>query len=131
MNALKAQVLELQGRNQRIAVHLSPVKEARREVVGDMNETVEMHDLSGDESTPAYQQIELRVTVSKNDCDMVDLVFHLLECLKQMEEKMSIVSMQADTELHHMNQFNQAIFRLKIKVRFLTWRSWKLLLVER
>lgn len=81
-----------------------------------MNEAVEMHGLSGNESTPAYQQINLRVTVSKNDCDMVDLVFHLLECLKQMEEKMSIVSMQADTELHHMNQFNQAIFRLRIKV---------------
>lgn len=115
LNALKAQVLELQGRNQRIAVHLSPAKEAQGEV-GDMNEAVEMHGLSGNESTPAYQQINLRVTVSKNDCDMVDLVFHLLECLKQMEEKMSIVSMQADTELHHMNQFNQAIFRLRIKV---------------
>lgn len=85
MNALKAQVLKLQGRNQRIAVHLSPAKEARGEA-GDMNETVEMHGLSGDESTPEYQQIELRVTVSKNDCDMVDLEFHLLECLKQMED---------------------------------------------
>ncbi|KAJ8643427.1 hypothetical protein MRB53_005175 [Persea americana] len=114
LNALKARVLELQGRNQRIAVHLSPAKEAQGEV-GDMNEAVEMHGLSGNESTPAYQQINLRVTVSKNDCDMVDLVFHLLECLKQMEEKLSIVSMQADTELHHMNQFNQAIFRLRIK----------------
>lgn len=117
LNALKAKILELQGRNQRIAVHLSPAKEARGE--------------AGDESTPAYQHIELRVTVSKNECDMVDLVFHLLEFLKQMEEKMSIVSMQADTELHHMNQFNQAIFRLKIKVWFLTWTFWKLLLVER
>lgn len=119
LNALKAQVLELQRRNQLITTHLWPGKEAQEEV-DDPNERVKIRAISVGDLTSEYRQFELRVAVNENDCDTTDLVSRLLERLKQMEDKMSIVSMQADTQVHHMNQFNQAIFRLKIKVSFLS-----------
>lgn len=111
---LKAQVLELQEKNRSMEALLLSEKEALEEVSAWNQRTV-VQVVEAPESSSQSRRIELRVLVRSEDCELTDLLLRLLKCLKQMQN-VSLVSIDADTQMQETNLFNRAIFRLQIKV---------------
>lgn len=117
LSGLKAQVLELQNKNQALETQLLSEKEDCKELGGgdggSEREAVEVLDVS--QSSSGERRIELRVISREEECDLIDLLIRLFECLRQMQD-VSLEFVDADTQMHQMNPPNRAIFTLKIKV---------------
>lgn len=63
---------------------------------------------------PHVHQINLRINVVQ-ECDVVELVLHILECLKLMKN-VSLVSVDAYTFSPQMKLHAKAIIKLRVKV---------------
>lgn len=84
LNLLKAQIKELEERNSALEMQVQVQKEDEVDMsIGDSNERVEVQVNRVSESTLETQQIDLRMVV-KEDCDMIDWVTRVLECLEEM-----------------------------------------------
>ncbi|KAJ8640970.1 hypothetical protein MRB53_017664 [Persea americana] len=117
LHVLKAQVLDLQKKNQALKTSLLPEKEDSKDVYSGDGETsgravVEVVGVS--ESSSGDRRIEVRVIAREEECDMIDLLIGLLEYLRQMQD-VSLEFVDADTQLHQISPVNQAILTLKIK----------------
>ncbi|KAF8393545.1 hypothetical protein HHK36_021789 [Tetracentron sinense] len=114
LSSLKAQVFELDQKNKQLEALLSPAKETSEEAnINDSSSRRVDVRVTTSESTCEERNINLLVTV-RGDCVVLNLVIRILEFLKQIKD-ISLVSMEADTQLQQSNSFNRAIFRLKIK----------------
>nr|DAD44403.1 TPA_asm: hypothetical protein HUJ06_002633 [Nelumbo nucifera] len=116
LNALKAQVLELQQKNQLLEARLSPEKEVSEEgntVTGSPGRRVDIRVTHAAESASEEREIDLQVTVLQ-DCDLLELSIRLLESLKQITD-VSLVSMEAHTQMQQTGSYNRVTLRLNIK----------------
>ncbi|PIA42982.1 hypothetical protein AQUCO_02000438v1 [Aquilegia coerulea] len=117
LSNLQTEVLELKQKNQllegRTTSHArGPGEELDQ--TGSSNEKIDVQIIQTSESTSEEHEIDLQVIV-KGDCNMVDLIINILGFLKLVNE-VSLVWMNADTELLQTTSINQVILRLKIKV---------------
>ncbi|XP_058073913.1 putative transcription factor bHLH041 [Magnolia sinica] len=116
LSALKVQLVELKDKNRMLETQVSLAREDREDSDTQIERVViQAVGASSEPLSAEERQIELRVRVREEDCDMGVLVRRILECLKQMKD-ISIVSLEAHIQLHHTNRWNRVIFRLKIKV---------------
>lgn len=117
LGVLKAQVLDLQKKNQALKTILLPEKEDSKDVYSGDGESgravVEVVGVS--ESSSGGRRIEVRVIAREEECDMIDLLIGLLEYLRQMQD-VSLEFVDADTQLHQISPVNRAILTLKIEV---------------
>ncbi|XP_019707180.1 putative transcription factor bHLH041 [Elaeis guineensis] len=111
LNTLKAQISELEERNRMLEMQLQPPDETKE--VGDSTETIEIQITRASESTSQAQRINLRVTV-RVECNMMDLVLNILECLKEMGN-ISLVSVDASTGSPRVNTFARSNFTLQVQ----------------
>ncbi|XP_008793239.3 putative transcription factor bHLH041 isoform X2 [Phoenix dactylifera] len=111
VNTLKARISELEERHRMLEMQLQPADETKE--VGVSTETVEVQITRASESTSHAQRINLRVTV-RVECNMIDLVLHILECLKEMGD-ISLVSVDASTGLPQANTFARLNFTLQVQ----------------
>ncbi|KAG1335406.1 putative transcription factor bHLH041 [Cocos nucifera] len=111
VNTLKAQISELEERNRILELQLQPAVEIKE--VGDSTERVEVQITRASESTSEAQRINLRITV-RVECDMIDLVLHILECLKEMGN-ISLVSVDASTGSPQTNTFARSNFTVQVQ----------------
>ncbi|KAG1330160.1 putative transcription factor bHLH041 [Cocos nucifera] len=111
VNTLKGQISELEERNRMLEMQLQPPDETKEG--GDSTETVEVRITRASESTSQAQRINLRVTV-RVECNMMDLVLNVLECLKEMGN-ISLVSVDASTGSPRVNTFARSNFTLQVQ----------------
>ncbi|XP_042434593.1 putative transcription factor bHLH041 isoform X2 [Zingiber officinale] len=81
LTSLKAQIKELEERNQM----LEPMRQLIEEGIGESKEKVEVRIIRTAESAPEGSQfINFKlVIIVREQCEMMNLVVHLLECLKE------------------------------------------------
>lgn len=116
LNLLKAQIKELEERNRVLEMQVQVPRNDEADVlVADSNERIRIQVIRLSESTSEAQRIDLRVAV-KEECDMIDWVIRVLECLKEMRG-ITLVSMETRTVSAPDNRFGTGSFRLQIQVR--------------
>jgi hypothetical protein len=79
------------------------------------NERVQIQILRTSCAEAQVHQINLRINVVQ-ECDIVEIVLHILECLKLMKT-VSLVSVDAYTFSPHMKLHAKATIKLRIKVQ--------------
>ncbi|XP_074580424.1 putative transcription factor bHLH041 [Curcuma longa] len=94
LNSLRAQIKELEERNQMLEL-----MQSLEGGIDESNEKVEVQIIRTAESTsPASQFINLKlVVIVREECEMMNLVVHVLEWLKQREDATHLVAMEART----------------------------------
>ncbi|KAF5190857.1 basic helix-loop-helix (bHLH) DNA-binding family protein [Thalictrum thalictroides] len=120
LSNLKTEVLELKQKNDQLILLEARKKKLHvrgpgeeLDQTGSSSERIDVQIIRTSESTSEEQEIILRVTV-QGDCNMEDLIINILGFFKLVNE-VSLVSMNADTELLQTTSINQVIFRLRIK----------------
>ncbi|RWW18331.1 hypothetical protein GW17_00017688, partial [Ensete ventricosum] len=119
LDSLKARVSELQERNQMLELQLPPTDAAAAAAadgVSDSDERVrvEISRSGADDPNPSEsQQINLRLVVRDEECDMTDLVVRTLECLKGMSRDVMLASVAASTM--SPRKYTCARFNLKLR----------------
>lgn len=115
LNSLRAQIKELEERNQMLEQ-----MQSLEEGIGESNEKVVVRIIRAAESTSQVSQfINLKlVIIVREECEMMNLVVHVLEWLKQRDGT-QLVAMEARTapETGAILLFNVG---LQVKVRILT-----------
>ena len=115
MSSLKAQVEELNKRNQLLEARSLPAKEAKyEEETSSSNGRLNVRISQVSESTSEENIVDLRVTI-RGECPMVDMLIRILEFLKQVEI-VSLQSMETNTRTIESNSMNHIILRLRIEV---------------
>ncbi|RRT66845.1 hypothetical protein B296_00014921, partial [Ensete ventricosum] len=118
LSTLRAQITELEEKNRSLETHLS-TDEARQ---GDGSaKSVKVQIIKASEPTSDVQQIGIRMTVSK-ECDIIELVLHVLECLKGLRV-VTVAAIDACTYARRMHIFARANLKLQIKV-------WKIIYIQ-
>ncbi|KAF8401006.1 hypothetical protein HHK36_014309 [Tetracentron sinense] len=112
LSALKAQVFQLSEKNRLLEARLLSAKEASEEVSGSSNGGVLNIQVRTSESTSEEREVDMRITV-REDGNMMDLVIAIPEFLKQMRD-ISLLYMEASTQLQQSSSFNRLFLRLKI-----------------
>ncbi|WOL08172.1 transcription factor bHLH041 [Canna indica] len=111
LNSLKAQIKELEERNQTLEMQLQAADD---EATDDSNERVQVQVSRAAASTSEAQEINLKLIV-REECEMIDLVFRVLGCLKEMRDVVTLVSMEASTRSPPSNAVGRANLRMQIK----------------
>ncbi|KAJ8457950.1 hypothetical protein OPV22_030876 [Ensete ventricosum] len=125
LDSLKARVSELQERNQLLELQLPPTDDAAAAAadgVSDSDERVrvEISRSGADDPNPSEsQQINLRLVVRDEECDMTDLVVRTLECLKGMSRDVMLASVAASTM--SPRKYTCARFNLKLREKVGDW----------
>jgi hypothetical protein len=115
LSSLKAQVEELNKRNQLLEARSLPAKEAKyEEETSSSNGRLNVRISQVSESTSEENIVDLRVTI-RGECPMVDMLIRILEFLKQVEI-VSLQSMETNTRTIESNSMNHIILRLRIEV---------------
>ncbi|CAL9123974.1 unnamed protein product [Musa textilis] len=110
LNALRAQITELEEKNRSLETHLS-TDEARQ---GDGSaKSVKVQIIKPSEPASDVQQIGIRMTVSI-ECDIIDLLLHVLERLKGLRA-VTVAAVDACTYSPRMHIFARANLKLQIK----------------
>lgn len=114
LSSLKAQVEELNKRNQLLEARSLPAKEAKyEEETSSSNGRLNVRISQVSESTSEENIVDLRVTI-RGECPMVDMLIRILEFLKQVEI-VSLQSMETNTRTIESNSMNHIILRLRIE----------------
>ncbi|XP_074588644.1 putative transcription factor bHLH041 [Curcuma longa] len=114
LNLLKTQIKELEERNRVLEIQVQVPRNDEVDVlIADSDERIQIQVIRLPESTSEAQQIDLRVVV-KEECDMIDWVIRVLECLKEMTG-LTLVSMETRTVSSQNNRFGAGSFRLQIQ----------------
>ncbi|XP_077252577.1 putative transcription factor bHLH041 [Tasmannia lanceolata] len=114
LSSLEAQIFKMMEKKRSLEARLLPEERAYEEV-GVTNERVELRFVEASESSSEERQIDLQIVVRESVCDTTDLVIRVLEYLKHMDN-VSLVSIEADTQLQQTNQLNRAATsRLRVK----------------
>ncbi|MQM03221.1 hypothetical protein Taro_035996 [Colocasia esculenta] len=135
VNSLKAEISELEGKNRfmeaRLQLPQRPDGTSRDEerlaadhdddpgemvrVKIDKDVVVPRGTSSSAAGILRQQIIQLRVAAPVEFCGMIDLVLHILECLKTMRG-IKLVSLEAGVQARQMNPIRRAILTIQIKV---------------
>ncbi|WOK98595.1 ATP-dependent zinc metalloprotease FTSH 4, mitochondrial [Canna indica] len=111
LKTLRAQIAELEEKNRRLETHLLNDELAGGE--GDeYSGGVQVQVIKTEASE--MQQINLRITLRVECCNIVDLVLHVLERLKELRV-VRVASVDAYTFAPQMHIFGRANLRLQIK----------------
>ncbi|WOL09066.1 hypothetical protein Cni_G17819 [Canna indica] len=116
LNSLKAQISKLEERNRLLesSTKLHQTQDCK-EIKLDSNERVQVHIGRPSASTSETQQINLIVLV-REECNMIDVVRHVLECLKRKGDTALVaVEMEASTRSPQTNVFIRASIILQVK----------------
>ncbi|KAG6521108.1 hypothetical protein ZIOFF_018174 [Zingiber officinale] len=116
LNLLKAQIKELEEKNRVLEMQVLqvPRNDEVDALIADSDERIQIQVIRLPESTSEAQQIDLQVVV-KEECDMIDWVIRVLECLKEMTAGITLVSMETRTVSSQNNIFGRGRFRLQIQ----------------
>ncbi|KAL5999515.1 hypothetical protein ACLOJK_037800 [Asimina triloba] len=122
LSSLKAQVSELQEKNRLLETRLATARSSTCCAAGDQepdlgNEraVVRVTEAAAASSSRA-REIEVRVMVKEEECDLADLVVRLLECLNRVPGINALASIEADTHFQQQaNSFHRVILRLNIQ----------------
>lgn len=109
MKILRAQIMELEEKNRKLEAHLP------KDEMAEGNFQIEVIKLGSDEPRSQLEQIHIKITV-RVECDIVNLILHVLECLKGMRI-VSIASVDARAYSPQMRISARANLKLQIKVR--------------
>ncbi|CAL9188118.1 unnamed protein product [Musa hybrid cultivar] len=110
LNTLRTQITELEEKNRSLETHLR-TDEARQ---GDGSaKSVKVQIIKPSEPTSDVQQIDIRMTVSV-ECDIIELVLHVLECLKGLRA-VTVAAVDACTYSPRMHIYARANLKLQIK----------------
>ncbi|KAG1346341.1 putative transcription factor bHLH041 [Cocos nucifera] len=112
LNTLKAQIYELEEKNRKLEMQLVSMNEAR-ETTG-WSGRVKVQIMKASDLSTELQHINVGLTV-KAACDIIALVLHVLERLKEMGLS-SLLSVDAYTYSSQMNLFARVNIKLQIKV---------------
>ncbi|KAI3410669.1 BHLH domain-containing protein [Psidium guajava] len=116
LGSLKEQVEELRRKNAVLEAQALPPKEpASGEPSGSSSDGcgVDVQTRTVSESTSQDRTVDLQVTV-RGDCSTLNLVIRILEFLKQVRN-VSLMSMEADTQVHESNIVNRVNLRLNVE----------------
>ncbi|KAK3210470.1 hypothetical protein Dsin_015176 [Dipteronia sinensis] len=124
LSSLKAQIAELTERNKKLEAQLLPSASASasREAAAaaaaveavSVNQRVDIRVTPVPESTSEDRIIDLGLTVTAESASMLDLAIRILEFLKQVQNNVSLISMEANTRISESASFNHLTFRLRI-----------------
>ncbi|TXG61579.1 hypothetical protein EZV62_012942 [Acer yangbiense] len=122
LSSLKAQIAELTERNKKLEEQLLPSASASasREAAAaaveavSVNQRVDIRVTPVPESTSEDRIIDLGLTVMAESAPMLDLAIRILEFLKQFQNHVSLISMEANTRISQSASFNHLTFRLRI-----------------
>lgn len=113
LNALKAQISELERRNRLLEMQVRRPDE--KEEDGDSNERVRVQiSRQATESTPEGEGVNLVIAV-RAGCNMIDLIHDVLQCLKRMGAT-TLLSVEAITGSPQKNDLIKASFTVRVKV---------------
>ncbi|MQM00034.1 hypothetical protein Taro_032764 [Colocasia esculenta] len=112
LNSLKAQISDLEEKNRLMETRLPPADQAAEEAAKS-GEMVRVQVVRVPASSSETVRIELRVTVWA-ECDTLDLVLPILECLKEMGNT-SVASLEANGQSSQMNPVRRATLALLIE----------------
>lgn len=115
MSSLKAQVEELNRKNQLLEPHRLPAKEAKEEETSSSNERLIVRTSHVSESTSSEERIVDLQVIIRGECPMVDILIRILELLKQVKN-VSLQSMETNTRIIESSSMNHIILRLRIEV---------------
>lgn len=106
--------MELEEKNRRLETHVHE-EEAREGSRSGSSGSVQVQVVKACESASSeLQQITMRITV-RVECNIVDLVLNVLECLKGMKA-VSVASVDAYAYSPRLHLFARANLKLQIKV---------------
>ncbi|CAL9091407.1 unnamed protein product [Musa acuminata var. zebrina] len=112
LNALKAQISELERRNRLLEMQVRRPDE--KEEDGDSNERVRVQiSRQATESTPEGEGVNLVIAV-RAGCNMIDLIHDVLQCLKRMGVA-TLLSVEAITGSPQKNDLIKASFTVRVK----------------
>ncbi|XP_050270206.1 putative transcription factor bHLH041 isoform X1 [Quercus robur] len=114
LSSLKAQVEELNRKNQLLEAHRLPAKEAKEEETSSSNERLIVRTSQVSESTSSEERIVDLQVIIRGECPMVDILIRILEFLKQVKN-VSLQSMETNTRIIESSSMNHIILRLRIE----------------
>ncbi|KAM3700782.1 hypothetical protein ACJW30_05G123300 [Castanea mollissima] len=114
LSSLKAQVEELNRKNQLLEPHRLPAKEAKEEETSSSNERLIVRTSHVSESTSSEERIVDLQVIIRGECPMVDILIRILELLKQVKN-VSLQSMETNTRIIESSSMNHIILRLRIE----------------
>ncbi|KAL4652531.1 hypothetical protein ACB092_01G240100 [Castanea dentata] len=114
LSSLKAQVEELNRKNQLLEPHCLPAKEAKEEETSSSNERLIVRTSQVSESTSSEERIVDLQVIIRGECPMVDILIRILELLKQVKN-VSLQSMETNTRIIESSSMNHIILRLRIE----------------
>ncbi|KAK2645336.1 hypothetical protein Ddye_020531 [Dipteronia dyeriana] len=119
LSSLKAQIAELTERNKKLEAQLLPSASPSREAAAaveavSVNQRVDIRVTPVSESTSEERIIDLGLTLTAESAPMLDLAIRILEFLKQVQNNVSLISMEANTRISESASFNHLTFRLRI-----------------
>ncbi|KAG9455712.1 hypothetical protein H6P81_000220 [Aristolochia fimbriata] len=121
LGSLKAKVSELTKENTALQARLdqepnNSKQEATEVATAVGNERVGVEIVEASEaSSSSEREIELQVTVREDVCSLMDLAIRLLERLKQMNNVVGVLSMDARTQFRDSGSFHRVTIRLRIQ----------------
>ncbi|KAL3747253.1 hypothetical protein ACJRO7_016090 [Eucalyptus globulus] len=113
LGSLKEQVEDLRRKNTVLQAQLLPPKEPTSSGSPGDGSRVEVQTRTVSESTSQDRTVDLQVTV-RGDCPAMSLVIRILEFLRQVRN-VSLMSMDADTQVHESNIVNRVNLRLNVE----------------
>ncbi|KAF8036337.1 hypothetical protein BT93_C2151 [Corymbia citriodora subsp. variegata] len=120
LGSLKEQVEDLRRKNTILEAQVLPPKEpvsSERSGGGGSSpgdsSRVDVQTRTVSESTSQDRTVDLQVTV-RGDCPALSLVMRILEFLRQVRN-VSLMSMEADTQVHESNIVNRVNLRLNVE----------------
>ncbi|XP_078167915.1 uncharacterized protein LOC144562596 [Carex rostrata] len=112
LKTLESQISELKEKTHKLESYLPNTEGGKDARIGP-DERAQIQILRTSCAEPHVHQINLRINVVQ-ECDVVELVLHILECLKLMKN-VSLVSVDAYTFSPQMKLHAKAIIKLRIK----------------
>lgn len=127
LEALRNEVTELNKKIKQQEQDLSQPNSSTGELASQIMSSIEATNNEGvhvqisegsgpSSSSSSERTLELQVAIKEDACNVTDMVTRLLECLKQMNNVVSVISIEARTQLRHSQSFSLASIRLVIKV---------------
>ncbi|XP_020105441.1 putative transcription factor bHLH041 isoform X2 [Ananas comosus] len=113
VNTLRSQISELKEKNRRLETCLMITDEGKEASHG-LNGRAQVRLIKcSSPTTSELQQINLTITL-RVECDIIELVLHILECLKVIRS-INLISVDAYTYSPQMNLFAKASIKFGIK----------------